>query len=502
MSSQPPSQAGKFRPKKQKPKKSTSIKPPSANSNSSSKTSSGAKGQEKSKNRDKSPGRGRGSGDRGRGGRGRGRGRGGRGGRGGRFVQPKGQVFFTASSTASDNPNNKGGSSTTGSSSMLGDVTTKDDVVIMPGMSGTTNSKSSGPSLVASTASGRLAAAAQARKGEGDEIIVGEIEEGHGVGDGRKSAGGILDRMSDGDKKPSMYDNEEEDDDNTLTAGDFTYDSDSSTDGEPKRIALQMNASMRQGGRGRPQPAPLQPQQLPMPPTKRPGLERIDFMYECQVLKESKSNGVGGGNNKDSESKRNELILDDPPLEPPFLNLKKATPEHKIEEQKSWMIFKFPTRLPRLDTQSTLSGMAVKKEGLMDDMMDVDSEQQDSSGLIDPSGPTPDVASSSFNSKPKASSTGGGGNTAESTSGFDDTLKDSASGRYGKIVVYKSGKAYLIVGDNDTKTPPVRMRLANGLSCGFLQQAVSIDTENGYIPLGEVKKSIIVTPDVEEAFPK
>ena len=104
--------------------------------------------------------------------------------------------------------------------------------------------------------------------------------------------------------------------------------------------------------------------------------------------------------------------------------------------------------------------------------------------------------------KPQVSTTNTTSTSAGSSSGYDDTLKDSAAGRYGKIVVYKSGKAFLIVGGGgDSKTPPVRMKLANGLPCGFLQQAVSIDTENGYVPLGEVKKSIIVTPDVERAFP-
>jgi hypothetical protein len=46
------------------------------------------------------------------------------------------------------------------------------------------------------------------------------------------------------------------------------------------------------------------------------------------------------------------------------------------------------------------------------------------------------------------------------------------------------------------------MNVTEGLSCGFLQQAVAIDTEKGkYVSLGEVKKSIVITPDLSSAFP-
>lgn len=46
------------------------------------------------------------------------------------------------------------------------------------------------------------------------------------------------------------------------------------------------------------------------------------------------------------------------------------------------------------------------------------------------------------------------------------------------------------------------MNVTEGLSCGFVQQAVAIDTNKGkYVPLGDVKKTVVVTPDVEHAFP-
>jgi hypothetical protein len=46
------------------------------------------------------------------------------------------------------------------------------------------------------------------------------------------------------------------------------------------------------------------------------------------------------------------------------------------------------------------------------------------------------------------------------------------------------------------------MNVTEGLSCGFLQHAVAIDAQKGkYVSLGEVKKSIVITPDLSSAFP-
>ncbi len=47
----------------------------------------------------------------------------------------------------------------------------------------------------------------------------------------------------------------------------------------------------------------------------------------------------------------------------------------------------------------------------------------------------------------------------------------------------------------------VRMQLNEGLQCSFYQQAVSIDVEQGnYIPLGEVRKTLVASPDIDGAF--
>lgn len=41
------------------------------------------------------------------------------------------------------------------------------------------------------------------------------------------------------------------------------------------------------------------------------------------------------------------------------------------------------------------------------------------------------------------------------------------------------------------------MEVNEGLTCSFLQEAVAIDTDKGnYVSLGDVKKSIVVSPDL------
>ena len=67
---------------------------------------------------------------------------------------------------------------------------------------------------------------------------------------------------------------------------------------------------------------------------------------------------------------------------------------------------------------------------------------------------------------------------ASMSSGYDDTLKNGASGRYGKIILHISGKAYIFIGGE-------KMLLDEGLPCGFVQQTVSIDPNSWmYIYLG------------------
>ena len=47
----------------------------------------------------------------------------------------------------------------------------------------------------------------------------------------------------------------------------------------------------------------------------------------------------------------------------------------------------------------------------------------------------------------------------------------------------------------------MRLNVTEGLTCGFRQQAVAIDPDEGeFVALGDVEKTIVVTPDLEGAF--
>ena len=49
----------------------------------------------------------------------------------------------------------------------------------------------------------------------------------------------------------------------------------------------------------------------------------------------------------------------------------------------------------------------------------------------------------------------------------------------------------------------IRMDVSEGLSCSFEQQAVLIDHESyRYVKMGQVHKTAVVTPDLDEAFLK
>mmetsp|Transcript_17473 Transcript_17473/g.33123 ORF Transcript_17473/g.33123 Transcript_17473/m.33123 type:complete len:471 (-) Transcript_17473:68-1480(-) len=462
--SKPPAQAGRFKPRKPASRKPTTIAKPTDSATASERVTT-SMGREKSAPSSRVQGRGRG-----------GRGR-------GRFAVPKGQVFFTGSAAANAPGGKKtsvAGDKNSGSAQNGTELIAKQELVIIPGMGSTTGDRTSvkGSSDVGKTAQERMAASALARSGEGEELIVGEMDEGSGVGDGKKKRS-ILDSSQNNEYQSSLFDTDEVGH-VELSADAFTYDSESSTDGDTKRASSILNQRKRKDGVSR---IPILPQQLPIPPTRKSGSDEIEFMYRSQL------------SNSEADKKQGSTeISSDPPLRAPFIDLQNATAEQKKEEQLSWMVFKFPTRLPRLDLNCIASSGKIAK---MESTFDLLSPDVISSGIDtgDISAPPQDIfSSSSISATPTTSSD-------QAAVGYDDTLKDTTAGRYGKIVVHKSGKAYLIVGGDDSKTPHVKMLLSEGLTCGFLQQAVVIDAnQSSYTPLGEVKKSLVVTPDVETAF--
>ena len=64
----------------------------------------------------------------------------------------------------------------------------------------------------------------------------------------------------------------------------------------------------------------------------------------------------GGGGTTYAVNNKNNNDLQDPPPVPPFLNLQTATAEERSSRRDLWTLLQLPTRLPRLDKLSTISG--------------------------------------------------------------------------------------------------------------------------------------------------
>lgn len=462
---------------------------------------------------------------------------GGRGGKKGSAYSslPKGQVFFTG--TAKSQPSSAH-SKTKNVSAAEG--TGKDSTGVVLSRFGP-YSKTSG-NIIGKTAQERMMASAMARRGEGEEVIVGTLDGDHDTSmttsmdyDSDEQKNIVTSKKKEGDAVSSsptrnkQHDSKVDDDDyhyhhhhhhmNTNNECDYTYDSDSSQD--------------EQDDNGN---TLLYPQRLPFPPPRSIGSSAtLEPLYACQTKSDIPFESSTPKVVKETS------IHTDPPPKTPFHVLN--TQDDKKEEQSSWMLFKFPTRLPRLaphcitsnssgKSRMDASNTTISKDTLVEPMnMDQDDDHCHdivSSSIMSSSNsdanavPDAIISSSYFNEdsteiNPSVSRNNNHNHNNHHNSStssnhmHDNTLKDASAGRYGKIIVHKSGKAYLVVGGSDSKTPQVRMLLQNGLSCGFLQQAVSIRTpikgvdgeeeEGGsYIPLGEVQKTIVVTPDVESAF--
>lgn len=70
-------------------------------------------------------------------------------------------------------------------------------------------------------------------------------------------------------------------------------------------------------------------------------------------------------------------------------------------------------------------------------------------------------------------------------------MKDLPGGLMGKVLVYKSGKVKMRLGD-------ALFDVSAGLDCAFAQEAVAINTKKKHCcSLGEVSKRVVVTPDVD-----
>ncbi|KAL7465557.1 hypothetical protein ACHAXS_005879 [Conticribra weissflogii] len=486
----PPTQAGKFKPVKRpakKPSDSSSAAPPASNSVAAATASSSGRGDGGRGGRGGRDGgrggRGRGDGGRGRDGRGRGR------GRGGRFIVPTGAAFFTGAMAKGEGGAAGGASAvmpgTVGAGGLAGagaEIAVKmepgrDGSVIMPGMmssssgrdtlGGSSNSNSMAARGVSKNVAESMAAAARARLGEGEEIIVAEMEldPGEDAEEGRKKS--VLDGPSSSgrfDGMPSLFDHENENNGTAESEGmsdaaiadAFVYDSDSSLEEErrKKREKLKKNSGRdRNFGEGIP------PAQLPFPvgPSQSP-------MYACQEKKVEKTKKLeeekkdSEDTTKTSTSKAPSSKLSDPPLHSPFLDMKLVSEEVRRIETYSWFLMKFPTRLPHLDVtssgRSNSSGARNTTSSNDDDNDDNDEGQDIGDDAVVKNEQFAIKEDVDLIGESKGGSAAAGVGAMATTSlpsgagpvGYDDTLKDIPPGRYGRIVVRKSGKTELIVG--------------------------------------------------------
>jgi hypothetical protein len=403
-----PSQAGKFRPLKRPVKKTDSSPSDSATASAGAGTdgdTDGSRGRVGVSGQSPPRGGGRGTQQQsqpaGRGGRGRG----GRGGRGGRFVIPTGTAFFT------------------------GEAAKRSDAsaVVADGgayVAGNIPRVTTGAAASSKTSRAARSTAARTKGGEGEEIIVGEmVDLDEYGGDREEGAKGALRSSKRSGDSHRFHDDNQLDEVAVNNAGSldlYSYDSDSSMEME--------TVGRRQKHSG---DSTMPPTQLPFPLAPHQ-----QTMYDCQEERFDEEKKMSDGEVAAASVTNISSKLSDPPLRSPFLNLSSVSEELKQIETNSWFLMKFPTRLPLLDTSSSSTHASKKKAAR------VKSESND-----DNYGDPDAVGSSNIDT-----SIAGGASFLASSSvsngplGFDDTLKDTAAGRYGKIVVRKSGKTELIIG--------------------------------------------------------
>mmetsp|Transcript_4699 Transcript_4699/g.6966 ORF Transcript_4699/g.6966 Transcript_4699/m.6966 type:complete len:432 (-) Transcript_4699:1635-2930(-) len=425
----PPTQAGKFKPRKPAQKKpSTAItpgvsssifpEPPSTQQSHESRSTSGR-------------GRGRSGG---REGSGRGR-----GGSAGRMPIPQGRVFFTGEAaqtvTASNTPSRK-------------------------------------------TSGGGIKPYSSQQQ-EGEELIVGEVSEGVGAAALSRAAAGGSSRKTfdeDGDQwdRPSYFDRDEMIETNNLPSNFYTYESSSDEDGPIKKH--QQAPIQQRGGRHK---------LLTMMPTcLHPDTD--DKVRESELKQEEKK----ASHFEENSSEINLISKEDPPMISPFVDY---IDSNGTDSNPLWMLFKFPTRLPRIHPRCTATHGGAKHE-LTE--FKADTPLSIGSTVLD------GVLSMEVNNEEHFESTANKGPSSANTSAsYDDTLKDVVPGQYGKIIVYKSGKTLLVIGPDSDPKKQVSMLLMEGIRPSFYQQVVAIDPSGQtFTPLGEVRQTSVVIPDVDGAF--
>lgn len=376
-------------------------------------------------------------------GRGRGRGGGGRGGRGPRRVIHQGPAFFTANrstpvatAAAAATSRSGGGASTT----FLATSSSSGDGATRSNLLDRVKSRLQQQQQSGTRKSGGSLVKREQSNHAPEEEIVGMLEESIG-GDlperVKSTTSRKLPRTKSGNAKGAAAPEPQENLE-SLPVAIFEYDSDSSMEvaNLPRKTKVPANIVM-------PSKKPLT---LPFPAAQFPPgvgapmqLGMTTAAKRAQpVLAQELSTEITPGS--------------------PFVGL--GDVDDLEDENASWFLLQLPTRLPNLPSDEQV--------------------------------PTTDQVDSSFAVSEVS-------RVPLRNDCFDNSLVRASPGKIGKFVVYESGKTVLVLDGEDGRS--CQLDAVEGLSCSFRQQAVLVDkTTKEFIPLGDVGKTIVVTPDIETAF--
>jgi RNA polymerase III RPC4 len=494
-----PTQAGKFKPRKPVKKASSAAATAAAAAASivqpgSSVAGAGAAGLSRGA---AAVAGGRGTRGRGRGGAAGGGARGGRGGRGGeargsgggrgggrgrgRIQVQQGQAYFTAAPPAAATASRFGSSSSSSNTSKMAAAVAKR---VGPG----------GSLLLVKKENGDLS--------QQEEEVVGMLDEAIGSAiapdkvksrllSGDSGTGGEMPMELGGGGTCTLSAAAEKEASRRTEGTDaFTYDSDSSMqeiDGNDDDDDEKPLDALQQA---------LEPMTLPFSPIPAPigigGTPETRLQHSNFYPSTNESNATSGtadggdyattATNKPASATT--IITEDPILPSPFV-----ANNDIHSENNSWFLVQLPTRLPPLQS----SALSISNND----------NNQDAPNYIGSGGDDWGAAASATEQPATMQPLVTIADVATApviVDSFDNALVSARAGRLGRFVVYKSGKTVLILETPDGGE--IRMNATEGLTCAFRQQAVIINQDRSeFVPLGEVKKTIVVTPDLEAAFP-
>jgi hypothetical protein len=234
----------------------------------------------------------------------------------------------------------------------------------------------------------------------------------------------------------------------TMMKNMYTYDSDSSDEGGSR-------SEREQGAM-----SGIQPLELPFVPASPVPME-----VESAVAHDDETEGAISS------------FQDETPASSPFVDVNNNN--ELVPEKDAWFLVQLPTRLPPLKKKVSAEGVASSASSGQqpDQVQSIQLESVQSEGEI-PVNSISDVVTPPMLGD-----------------AFDNQLATAEPGKIGKILVYKSGKTVLVMEGQGGEE--IRMEVNEGLTCAFRQEAVFIDArEGGFISLGDVKKSVVVSPDM------